>query len=192
MCQCRQNSARRSHEVREAEVHVQLDAHQQRRARARCRSSPRSRRRSERRTRTRRAGLRARRAGPLPLKTASATCARLSATNIFLKKPHRISHSAVADLRPRECVRGCAICGSSAVGAQDRAGDQVRKIGDEQREVAQVPARLDVAPVDVDHVAHRDERVERDADRQDDVQRRVVGMQAERRAAASAGCRRRS
>ena len=79
---------------------------------------------------------------------------------------------------PAACVRGLTICGSSQLGAQDRAGDQMREIRDEHREVAQIPARLDLAPVHVDHVAHRDERVERDADGQHDVERRVIGLQA--------------
>ena len=52
----------------------------------------------------------------------------------------------------------------------DRAGDQVREERDERRELHEVARRRDLAAIDVDDVAHRLERVERDADRQRDLQ----------------------
>ena len=42
----------------------------------------------------------------------------------------------------------------------------MREERDERRELDEVARRLDVAAIDVDDVAHRLERVERDADRQ--------------------------
>ncbi len=64
--------------------------------------------------------------------------------------------------------------------AQDRSGDQVRKEGDEHGEIQQVPRRGDLPSIHVDDVAHRHERVERDPDRQEDVQRDEVDLPAER------------
>src|SRR5205823_5755309 len=51
--------------------------------------------------------------------------------------------------------------------ALDRPGDELREEGDESEEADKVALRLDVAPVGVDGVAHRLERVERDADGED-------------------------
>ena len=68
--------------------------------------------------------------------------------------------------------------------AQDGAGDGAREEGDEGG-VAQEAARGGhVAAVDVDHVAHGAERVERDAQRQQHVERRQVEVQAHPRAEA--------
>ena len=67
-----------------------------------------------------------------------------------------------------------------ARGAQDRSGDEVREEGDEHREVEEVARRRDLAAVHVDDVAHRHERVERDADRQQDAQREDVDLPPER------------
>jgi hypothetical protein len=64
--------------------------------------------------------------------------------------------------------------------AQNRAGDQVRKIGHEQRELDQVRGRRDLAAIHVDDVADRHERVERDADRQNDVDRDRIEPPPER------------
>ena len=66
-------------------------------------------------------------------------------------------------------------------GALDRPGHQVRKERDERGDVEQVAARVELAAVDVDRVAHRLERVERDPDRQQDAQRRLVPRQPHRR-----------
>ena len=72
--------------------------------------------------------------------------------------------------------RGEATCGISRGGALDRAGHELGKEGDEQRVVVETADRGDVAPVDVDDVTDRLERVEGNADRQDHRQRdRVRG-----------------
>ena len=71
-------------------------------------------------------------------------------------------------------VRRPELFGQSGV-AQDRPGHQVREERDEAEEVDRVPQRPRVPAVDVDAVAHRLERVERDADRQRDVQRGTTG-----------------
>ena len=59
--------------------------------------------------------------------------------------------------------------GQELAGADDRTGHEVREERDVDREVEEVH-RLDLAPVDVDDVAHRLEREERDADRQRDAE----------------------
>ena len=56
--------------------------------------------------------------------------------------------------------------------ADDRAGHQVGKERLEAHVVGEAPHRPRVAAVHVDGVAHRLERVERDADRQHQVQHR--------------------
>ena len=78
-------------------------------------------------------------------------------------------------------MRGRRDLRQQRVRAHDRAGHEVRKEADEEREVAEVFGGLDGAAVDVDGVAHRLERVEADAGGQEDVQerRRRVG-EAER------------
>ena len=60
--------------------------------------------------------------------------------------------------------------------AHDRAGDQVREEGHEQRVVEEARGRGGAAQVHVQRVGHGGEGVERDADRQHDVVvRRVIG-----------------
>ncbi len=56
--------------------------------------------------------------------------------------------------------------------ADDRAGDELREKRDERGVVHQRPARLDLAPVHVDRVAHRLEGVEADAGGKKNLQRR--------------------
>ena len=53
----------------------------------------------------------------------------------------------------------------------DRAGDQLGEEGDEGQEMNDSSAWRELSAVDVDGIAHRLEGVERDAHRQDDVQR---------------------
>jgi hypothetical protein len=62
--------------------------------------------------------------------------------------------------------------------ADDRPGDEVREERDVHREVEQARGPQ-LLPVDVDDVAHRLEREERDADRQRDLQERRVDVDAE-------------
>ena len=57
------------------------------------------------------------------------------------------------------------------LGPDDRPGDQVGEEQDEQQEVVEAPLGLDLPPVDVHRVVDRLERVERDAHRQDDLER---------------------
>ena len=64
--------------------------------------------------------------------------------------------------------------GQQERGALNRPGDQVRKERDERRQVEQVAAGAQLSLVDVDRVAHRLERVEGNADRQQHAQRRLV------------------
>jgi len=67
------------------------------------------------------------------------------------------------------------------LGPLDRPGDQLGKEADESEESQEVACRLDLAPINVDAVAEGLEGVEADADRQDDAQRRDVGLEPERR-----------
>ena len=57
-------------------------------------------------------------------------------------------------------------------GALDGAGDELREERDEQRVAEKIRLRVDVAAVDVDGVAQRLKRVERDADGQEQADRR--------------------
>ncbi len=61
--------------------------------------------------------------------------------------------------------------------AHDRPGHQFREVGDEHRVLPPAMARFDVSPVHVDRVTHRLERIERDADWQQDVQHRNIASQ---------------
>ena len=54
---------------------------------------------------------------------------------------------------------------------QDRSGDQVRRHGDETREVDEVGHRFRFTAVDIDRVAHRLEGVEADPEREDDAEK---------------------
>ena len=60
---------------------------------------------------------------------------------------------------------------------QDRAGDQMREISDEQRVMRQRVAR-DIAPVGIDQERDLGEGVEGDADRQQDVDDEVRSQTA--------------
>ena len=53
--------------------------------------------------------------------------------------------------------------------AHDRAGDQVREVRYEERVVEERPDRLQAPEIHVERVGQRHERIERDADRKDDV-----------------------
>ena len=77
--------------------------------------------------------------------------------------------------RPRACIAASA----RGVGrelrehlrrADDGPGDEVREEADEEQVVEVAPRRLELAAPDVDRVAHRLEREERDAERQDEPQ----------------------
>src|ERR1051326_8856466 len=56
--------------------------------------------------------------------------------------------------------------------ADDRAGDKMREKRDKCREFQEIPGGLDAAAINVDRVADRIERVERDSDRQHEVKKR--------------------
>lgn len=56
--------------------------------------------------------------------------------------------------------------------ALDGSGDELWEVGDEEGEIDEVPRGLGLASVDVDRVRHRLEGVKRDANGEDDIQRR--------------------
>ena len=56
-------------------------------------------------------------------------------------------------------------------GSDDRSRHQLREEGDEKGEVSKIAGRAKCPPVDVERVGHRLERVEADADREDDPER---------------------
>ena len=74
-----------------------------------------------------------------------------SAMHELLEEPIRISQSAARDLSQRDGARRAHLR-QQVVRPHDGAGHELREEGDEQREVEQVCARLEVAPVDVDRV----------------------------------------
>src|SRR6185503_1673606 len=85
-------------------------------------------------------------------------------------EPERLSGRAVLALELRDDL----------LGPQDRTGDEVREERQEQA-VIEERSKRDTAPeIDIDRVADRLERVERDADRQDDVGARGMEAPAER------------
>ncbi len=64
-------------------------------------------------------------------------------------------------------------------GALDRARHELRKEGHEEREVEEAVGGAEATAIDVDRVAHRLERVERDPDREHHVEMPVRGRNAE-------------
>ena len=64
-------------------------------------------------------------------------------------------------------------------GPDDRTRDQLRKKGNEKRQIEKAADRREPPPIDIDGVTHRLESVERDAVGQDDLQRVQGAMQAE-------------
>ena len=120
-------------------------------------------------------------AGPEDVERRIATARRpcwrstptLSAMTSFLKKPQQIRTKPLARLLGREAARRLDLRQQERR-ALNRAGDEVREERDEHGDVEQAAARAQLAAIDVDGVAHRLERVERDADRQEDAQRRLV------------------
>src|SRR5664279_113591 len=64
-------------------------------------------------------------------------------------------------------------------GAQDRSSDERREERHVEREVEEAVARLGATEIDVERVGQRVERVERDADRQDDIERCGVVFDAD-------------
>ena len=102
-------------------------------------------------------------------KIASTTGAIPSASTIFLKKPDRHQHEALAHVVAVEPPRPLEL-GQERARALDRARDELREEADEGGDVEQRAARWDLPAVDVDRVGERLERVERDAHRQHDVQ----------------------
>ena len=106
-------------------------------------------------------------------KTLLAMTPTLSAMTSFLKKPQQMRTKPLRafsgekrrvdfDLRQQER------------GALDRARRRGAGRTRRTRRVEQAAPRAQLAAIDVDRVAHRLERVERDADRQDDAQRRLA------------------
>ena len=65
--------------------------------------------------------------------------------------------------------------------AHDRAGDELREEGDVEAEADEAAARLEPPAVDVDRVAERLERVEADADGQQDVEDGRIELHPEQR-----------
>src|SRR5690606_23862455 len=60
--------------------------------------------------------------------------------------------------------------------AYDRAGDELREIGDEDRELEKILRGIELPPINIDGVAHRLEGVEADADGEDDWKQRQVQL----------------
>ena len=63
--------------------------------------------------------------------------------------------------------------------ANDGAGDELGKQRDVRREFEEVARRRNHAPVPIDHIGDRMERVERDADREHDIEKRQHRVAAE-------------
>ena len=80
----------------------------------------------------------------------------------------RLEASAPLDLR------------EEAARAFDGSGDELRKKGDIQRVVGDIPARFDPSAVYVDRVAKGLKRIERDADREHDVEPRHENLEPDR------------
>lgn len=99
--------------------------------------------------------------------------AQLSATTIFLKNPHNACRSPSTACAVSN-VRGLRNCGSRFVARSMGPGHQLRKERDEGEESDDVACRGELFAVNVDRVAQGLERVERDADRQDDPQQETV------------------
>ena len=85
-----------------------------------------------------------------------------------------------------------ASCGSIWRGRHDGPGDEVREEADEEQVVEYRSRRLELAAPDVDRVAHRLEREERDAEGQDEAQMRDAHVRAQRREERARATRRRS
>ena len=102
----------------------------------------------------------------------------LSATNIFLNRPVPISHSPWLTSSRRIAAR-LRDLRQQRRRPQNRPRHQMREVGDEHRERQEIARRLDLATIDVDEIRHRHERVEGDAERQDDVQRDEIGAPAD-------------
>ena len=126
-----------------------------------------------------------------PRRPPSTSRARLSAITTFLNRPQRISHAPVLNFSSVE-LRGALTWGRMSAGALDRARDELREEGDEEREVEEVARRGDAAAIDVDRVAHGLERVEGDADRQHDAEVEGRERDAEERQETRERGRRRS
>src|ERR671925_2245406 len=81
-------------------------------------------------------------------------------------------------MKPRQ---GSAELPSDVGVADDRAGDEMREERDEGRVLEEVRRRPQAPPENVDRVRHRIERVERDPDREQDLERGHVDGKVERR-----------
>ena len=87
---------------------------------------------------------------------------------------------SVAQLRRRDPARGVDLR-EQCRGPENRARHQVGEVGDEDGEVDEVTRRRNLPPVDIDHVAHRHERVERDADWEQHSHRDEIDLPSHRR-----------
>ena len=85
----------------------------------------------------------------------------------FLEKADQKERQAVRDALPVDLRRALQLR-QQIVSPLDRPGHQLRKERHERQEADEAAFRLDRAEIGVDRVAHRLERVKRDADGQDD------------------------
>ena len=83
------------------------------------------------------------------------------------EEQHSVGHARIVDRRFGHELR------QERARTDDGAGDELRKKADERGELEERARRLQIAPVDVDRVAHGLKRVEADAGGQHDFERRV-------------------
>ena len=181
---------RRAHEVREAEVLDQLDAHQLRGAARDVRVAgevavdlERERVDAEQHVD---AGVRRRRIEDRCWPGRPGCRRRTPSGKAPGDQPRAVAHLLARDRPRRVDLRQQA--DARRIGPATRCGKYATNTAKSSR--SRVGGNL--APVDVDDVAHRHERVERDADRQQHAQRHEVELPAERAEERRAGCRRRS
>ena len=98
---------------------------------------------------------------------------------LFEEAPEHEQRAAL-DVCNVEAVRRLQL-GGELIKARDRALNQLREEGDEQRKLRRVPLRRVFAVVHVDQIAHRLERVKRDAQRQHQRKRRTSHGRQQRR-----------
>jgi hypothetical protein len=103
----------------------------------------------------------------------------LSAIATFLMSPYRIR------VNPERRFEGSSrielrSCGQEVRRAQYRTGDQMREEGQVEREGPKRVDRREAPEVDVERVAQRHESVERDPDREHDVETMEPGLDPER------------
>ena len=98
----------------------------------------------------------------------------------LLEEADEEQRQAVGDVLPRDRRRSLELR-QQVVGALDRPGHQLGEERDERQEPHEAALGLDDALVGVDGVAHRLERVERDADGQDHLGEEAVLRDAQKR-----------